>query len=48
VTTGMENRSYASVKKPMPAMTIAVKWYHCVLALSKDVRTSRFGMIDRL
>lgn len=35
----MQNRSYASVKKPIPAMMIAVKWYHCVFATSSAFST---------
>ena len=29
VSSEMENKSYASAKKPIPAMTIALAWYHC-------------------
>lgn len=39
MTREMQKRSYASVKNPIPAMMIAVKWYHCVFAASSAPRT---------
>lgn len=39
MTGAMQKRSYASVKRPIPATMIALKWYHCIRAVSSDDNT---------
>lgn len=45
-TVVMQKRSQASVKKPMPAITMAVTWYHCVRAESSASSTSNAILND--